>query len=138
MSSKNYFKFSIILLFLAILTNEYSTVLAQESGKLKLVTPNDYGQWESLRSYQLSNNGNWARYQVNTQDGDQTTFLNNTKTGKTVEYKNTANSVFSENSLWFAYSKVLTGNEAKAQEKKKDSRRLPAKINVINLITNDT
>lgn len=141
MCSRNHFKFSIALLFIAIFTSEYSTVLAQESGKLKLVTPNDYGQWESLRSYQLSNNGNWARYQVNTQDGDQTTFLNNTKTGKTVEYKNTANSVFSENSLWFAYSKVLTGKEVKKREKSKDKKgenNVPSKINVINLITNDT
>jgi len=141
MCSRNHFKFSIALLFIAIFTSEYSTVLAQEEDELKLIKPIDYGQWESLRGYAISNDGNWVKYQINTQDRDQTTFLRNTKTGNSIEYKNTANSVFSKNSLWFAYSKVLTGKEVKKREKSKDKKgenNVPSKINVINLITNDT
>ncbi len=111
---------------------------------LKTVSPNDYSQWEYIRGYRLSKDGNWLNYQVNNGDLDKNIFIYNTNTKVKKEIKNADRAIFSDNSMWMAYTKALTGKEAKKLEKNKQkdkdkkSKKKPKNIGLINLKTNDT
>ncbi|RLD76956.1 MAG: hypothetical protein DRJ07_15440, partial [Bacteroidetes bacterium] len=111
---------------------------------LKTVSPNDYSQWENIRGYRLSKDGNWLNYQINNGDLDNNIFIYNTNTNVKKEIKNADRAIFSDNSMWIAYTKAMTGKEAKKLKKKKQkekdkkSKKKPKNIGLINLKTNDT
>lgn len=116
----------------------YLPIKAQDS--LKLVSPEDYDKWENLSNYAISNDGNWIKYQINTNNRDKTTFLYNTITKNTRKFINTSSSMFSdtESNKWFSYSHVPTGKEAKRLEKEKKKKKKLNKTTLINLHTNDS
>jgi len=51
----------------------------------KVLSHEDFDNWKSVRVECLSNDGQWAAYAVNPQEGDGILTLRNTKTGKQVE-----------------------------------------------------
>ncbi|WP_242132577.1 alpha/beta hydrolase family protein [Aestuariivivens marinum] len=135
MQKTNSKKHTLILLILNLILGLNSfDIKAQDS--LKLVTPDDYEKWESINNYALSNDGNWLKYQINTQGGDQTTYLYNIKSGKLDTIINAAKSSFSEKSIWFSYDIVPSGKEAKRINKNKDKK--PRKTVLLNLKSMDT
>lgn len=58
------------------------SVCAQEK---KTLTPDDYDQWQSLRSAVMSQDGIWAGYQISLSEGNDTLFIVNTSTDSVYE-----------------------------------------------------
>lgn len=135
----NLYKVKSPLLTLLVILTLLLSVNCLEAQQKKLITPEDYGKWESLRNTTISKDGNWASYQVDQGNKDKTTFLYNISKQETSTYKNTAGAKFSETGAWFVYEKVLSGKaqKAKDKEKKKGGPQINDKV-LINLTTSDT
>ncbi|MCF7568281.1 prolyl oligopeptidase family serine peptidase [Sabulilitoribacter arenilitoris] len=118
------------------------TVIAQEIKKdsLKTLTPDDYGQWESLSGVSISKNGNWVTYKTVTQDKDYITQIFNTQDKATQAFPNTTAATFSNEGEWVSLTKVPTGKEAKklSKNKSKDKKKQPTKSLIYNLVSKDT
>ena len=84
--------------------------------------------WKSIRSPLLSNNGEWFAYRLSPQEGDGEVIIRNTKTDK--EYTFSAGEVqgfsqdilFSDDSLWVAFTLYPQKEEAKKLKKQKKKR----------------
>lgn len=138
----NLYKIKNPLLALLVMLTMMLSVNYLEAQQKKLITPEDYGQWESLRNTAISKDGNWSSYQVDKVNKDKTTFLYNINKGTTSAYQNAAKAKFSKAGGWFIYEKVLSGKEqkAKAKDEKKEEKDAP-KINdkiLVNLTSTDT
>ncbi len=59
-----------------------------------------FDSWEGVRVTSLSNNGQWAAYQVNPQEGDGRLYIRNTTTGKQYVINRGYSPRFTANSLW--------------------------------------
>jgi dipeptidyl aminopeptidase/acylaminoacyl peptidase len=107
----------------------------------KLISPEDFGQWEMLRNYSLSEDGKWISYQVDNVNKDKTVCLYNIKSKESIFYENAAYANFSEKGKWYMYENVLSGKEtkAKAKNKSEEEKTKVVKKNVlINLENADT
>ena len=130
-SLHNFKLLSSVCLFIAAVNLTAQTV---SNSNLKTIPVDDYGQWERINwGTSFSKNGNWLKYQIIDNDKNQTLFVTNTKTKKTSKFVNASSGIFSSNSKWFAYAKVLEG---KASKKKKSNA--PKKMGVLNLISKDS
>lgn len=109
-----------------------AVVSAQEKPTL---TPEDYGQWESLGSQNFSPDGSWVTYSINRVNSENELRIHSLEadTTKVVAYGSRA--VFSDDSMWLAYS-IGYSEEAreKMQQKKKPVRN---KMGLFDLTTGE-
>jgi dipeptidyl aminopeptidase/acylaminoacyl peptidase len=96
-----------------------------------------FDSWQGVKVDVLSNNGQWAAYEVNPQEGDGTLYIRNTSTGKSIVLPRGYQPHFTANSLWAtALIKPLYADTRNAKIKKKKDFDLPQdSLAIINLKT---
>lgn len=91
----------------------------------------DYAQWQNLGTYTISDDGNWASYQVRLVDGDDTLYIKSLT--KDVEYKYPLSSSpqFTSDSRWMT---MRINYSEKQQEKMRESKKeIQNKLRLLNL-----
>ena len=90
-------------------------------GQKKELTKDEYASWENLRSFTLSEQGDWLGWQVSLVDGDDTLYIKGLKNGKKYKYPLIGKGAFSDDSKWMAGRVNLSKKEQeKATEQKKE------------------
>ncbi|MCK5821593.1 MAG: DPP IV N-terminal domain-containing protein, partial [Bacteroidales bacterium] len=104
------------------------SISAQEK---KTLTPDDYDQWQSLRSAVISQNGEWVAYQVTMSEGNDTLYMVNTSTDTVYKEAFGTRMQFTADSKFATY---LIGVSKKEQEKlKKKKSSVHYKLAILNL-----
>ncbi|WP_171032901.1 S9 family peptidase [Fodinibius saliphilus] len=124
-------KLSTFTLVLSLLT--ISSLFAQ---KQKL-TPDDYDQWQSIRSTELSANGEWFGYNINLVDGDGWLTIKKVGTDSTGDHKymHAERLEFSQDNQWAAFQIGVSENKKEKLEKQDKQVRL--KLGLMNLSTTE-
>lgn len=94
-----------------------------------------FDSWQKLRNYSVSNNGVWASYAVEPQEGDATLYFHNNKTGKDIAVERGYKPAFSADSKWaVALVKPFFADSRKAKiDGKKDLKAPQDSLAIINL-----
>ena len=108
-------------------------------------TPADYGQWETLVesggggrgavSTGLSPDGKWRAYGINRSNGNHELRVTNVASGTTKTAAFGAQSAFSSDSRWAAYS--IGYSEAQSERMRKDNKPVQNKLGLLNLDTGE-
>ncbi len=102
----------------------------------KDLTPEDYGQWQTLATTGMSPNGEWIIYHIMVQEGNDTLFVVNKNANKTYKLPFAVNPEFSGDNQWLAYRIGVPFKEA---EKLRDQMKpLEYKLGILNLWTGKT
>lgn len=118
-----------------LLTMALSAIL---TGAAKKPLDHDsFDSWRSVRVSALSNNGQWAAYMVNPQEGDGMLTMRNTASGKQINIPRGYKPAFSCNSMWgVALVKPLFADTRKAKIAKKKGFDMPQdSLAIVNLRT---
>src|SRR5207244_3185849 len=118
-----------------------TSVYAQQK---RLLTPDDYGKWESLSGPALSPNGKWLAYSITRVDGTlevryrevSESSRSATISGATKTAASAAGPVFSADSKWLAYS--IGFSEAERAKLTKENKPLRNKLGIIDLAAGKT
>ncbi len=103
----------------------------------KTLSHEDFDRWEMLTNHSVSNNGTWASFAANPQEGDGVLTFYNTVNGKTIEILRGYKPSFSADSKWaFALIKPFFTDTRQAKiDKKKDYEMPKDSLAIINLTT---
>lgn len=120
---------SLILLLLATLLT--GTAVAQKQ-KLE---PEDYKQWQSISSTELSPDGSWFAYNISLVDGDGWLVIKKVGTDSTGAHKfmHGVRPDFSQNSRWAAFQ--IGVSEDKKEKLEKQDKSVHFKLGLMNLST---
>lgn len=112
---------------------------AAVSAQKKKLGHNDFDRWEKVTNYEISNNGDWAVFAVNPQEGDGILSFCNTKTAKKIDIPRGYAPKFTADSKWgMALIKAPFAETREAKIKKKKDLDLPQdSLVVINLINGE-
>lgn len=105
----------------------------------KVLDHSSFDDWKSVRVAQLSNDGQWAAYMVNPQEGDGMLTLRHTKNGKEMAIARGYNPKFTADSKWaVALIKPFYLDTRKAKiNKKKDFDMPQDSLAIVNLTNGD-
>ncbi|NGP89427.1 alpha/beta hydrolase family protein [Fodinibius halophilus] len=108
-----------------------SSLFAQ---KQKL-TPDDYDQWQSIGSTELSANGQWFGYNINLVDGDGWLTIKKVGTDSTGDHKfmHGKKLDFSQDNQWAAFQIGVSENQKEKLEKQE--KKVHLKLGLMNLAT---
>lgn len=93
------------------------------SAQKKAINHSDYDGWKSIRSSQISNNGNWVNYEINPQQGDGWMYFFNAKNNSLDSIARGFSAKISPKSDFIAFlvkPTYLDTRKAKKAKKKKD------------------
>lgn len=118
-----------------ILALAAATVMS--AGAKKTLDHDSFDSWNNVRTYPLSQNGDWAVYTVNPQEGDGNLYFRNTAKGKQIAIARGYNPQISADSKFAAaLIKPLYADTRKAKiDKKKDFDLPQDSLAIINLQT---
>ncbi|MCA1757644.1 MAG: prolyl oligopeptidase family serine peptidase [Bacteroidales bacterium] len=120
----------IILTLIALLLPQTASY-----GQKKELTKDDYASWQILRSFSLSEQGDWLGWQVSLIDGDDTLYVQRLTDELEYRYPLIGRWSFSDDSKWMAGIKNLSKNEReKATEQKKEVKN---DLMLVNLESGD-
>lgn len=106
-----------LILFLIVLATIYQPTNGLGQNTLSV---EDYQQWQSLGSPQISEEGGWIGYQVSLTSGDDTLHIQSFDGDKAYQFPMGANLTFSEDDKWAAFRIDFTERETeKMREEKK-------------------
>lgn len=108
---------SLAHLSFALLVTLFSTPLQAQD--LDPITPDDYGQWESLGAGVLSQNGEWLAVPITRVNEENELRLFNIASGALTVIDNGEDPAFSEDGGWLAYT--LTAEEEEEEEESANS-----------------
>lgn len=94
--------------------------ISQLAAQKKNLTREEYDKWENLRSYSISDNGEWIVYTISPVEGNDTLFI--ISSDKKTEYSLAlcSSPAFSDNSRWLVARKGYSKEETeKMREQKK-------------------
>jgi len=117
---------NIILLFFSV------SILFAQSEK-KTITPDDYGQWQSISGTVISEDGKWIAYELTIEEKDDTLFVKNVETDSTYKFKLASRPVFSKDSIWAAFS--IGYSEEEMEKMQKSKKPIQMKMGLLNLET---
>ena len=103
----------------------------------KVLDHSSFDDWKSVRTAPLSNDGVWATYMVNPQEGDGVLTFRNVKTGKEVVIERGYNPQFTADAQWaVALIKPFYAATRQAKiDKKKDFDMPQDSLAIVNLKT---
>ena len=105
--------------------------VTSQAQQKKYLTQDDYGQWQSIGSTELSPDGNWIAYQITVQEDNDTLYIRNRTSDKIYKIAFSSNPEFSKDNQWIAYR---TGLPYKETEKLTDqSKPVEYKMGLLNL-----
>jgi len=121
---------SILFLFLFISSFSYA--------QKKPLNHTVYDSWESVGPKRLSNNGIWALYNINVQQGDTTLYVSNLKTNFKLTFPRAIKGQFSQDSKFVAFIiRPFYIDLRQAKIKKKKADELPKDtLGILDLTTN--
>jgi dipeptidyl aminopeptidase/acylaminoacyl peptidase len=118
------------LLFTLVLSTFFTyTSIAQK----KHLTPEDYGQWQSLAAIDLSPDGNWIAYQVTVQEDNDTLFVKHKNNNQVHKLAFASTPEFSRDNQWLAYRVGVPYKEA--EKLREQSKPVEYKMGLLNLAT---
>ncbi|MBD5358450.1 MAG: S9 family peptidase [Bacteroides sp.] len=92
----------------------------------KILSHDDFDRWEKLINHSVSNNGEWASFSVNPQEGDGVLTFYNTSNGKRIDIARGYRPAFSADGKWaFALIKPFFAATRQAKIDKKKSYDMP-------------
>ncbi len=101
----------------------------------KPLTFADYAKWNRITRAGISPDGQWVAYGQQPNGGDDTLFIKNIDTDTLYKVNYAANTVFSEDGKWAAYTVGVSKKEAK---KLRDARKeIPSTAVLLNLLTGE-
>lgn len=114
-----------------------SMLFSANGAAKKVLNHTDFDRWEKTSNYGLSNNGEWAAFAVNPQEGDGMLYFHNTVKGTQIEVKRGYQPAFTADGKWaVALIKPFFGETRKAKILKKKDFDLPQdSLAIINLST---
>lgn len=96
------------------------------SAEKKTLDHTSFDNWKSVKNHTISNNGNWAAFSVNPQEGDGLLTFFNTKDGKKVNLERGYNPAFTSDGKWgVALIKPLYNETREGKIAKKKDFNLP-------------
>ncbi len=106
-------------------------------GAKKVLDHTSFDNWKGVKNTGISNNGEWAAYSVDPQEGDGVLFFYNTRTGKKVEIARGYQASFTADGKWgLALVKAEYAKTRKAKIDKKKDLDLPQdSLAIVNLST---
>lgn len=106
-------------------------------GAKKVLDHTSFDDWKGVKNAGISNNGEWAAYSVDPQEGDGVLFFYNTRTGKRVEIARGYQASFTADGKWgLALVKAEYAKTRKAKINKKKDLDLPQdSLAIVNLST---
>lgn len=87
------------------------------------INHDDYDNWKSIKEYKISDNGNYAVYTVNPQEGDGNLFIRNIKNNQTITISRGEKALISPSEVFVAFRikpQFDTVRKAKLKKVKKD------------------
>jgi dipeptidyl aminopeptidase/acylaminoacyl peptidase len=99
----------------------------------KHLTPDDYGQWQSLAAIDLSPDGNWIAYQVIVQEDNDTLFVKHKNNNQVHKLAFASTPEFSRDNQWLAYRIGVPYKEA--EKLREQSKPVEYKMGLLNLAT---
>ncbi|MDE6549251.1 MAG: prolyl oligopeptidase family serine peptidase [Muribaculaceae bacterium] len=100
--------------------------LSTESNAKKVLDHNSFDDWKKVSNHSLSNDGKWAAFSVNPQEGDGVLTLRNTINGKEINIPRGAGIAFTADSRWaVANIKPLFKDTRQAKIDKKKNFDMP-------------
>jgi len=99
----------------------------------RTLKPEDYKQWQSLVSPQISADGHWLAYQIALVDGDGQVMIKNSDGPEKFEVPNGAGAKFSDNSQWCGY--LLGPPKAVADKLREEKKPIETKFGLRKLST---
>ncbi|TYP92220.1 Dipeptidyl aminopeptidase/acylaminoacyl peptidase [Fodinibius salinus] len=114
-----------VLLFLAL-----NTCLFAQKQKLE---PEDYDQWQSISTTEISANGQWFAYNISLVDGDGWLIIKQVGADSTEDHKfmHGIRPKFSPNNKWSAFQ--IGVSEEKKKKLKKQKKKVRLKLGLMNL-----
>ncbi|MDE6380550.1 MAG: prolyl oligopeptidase family serine peptidase [Muribaculaceae bacterium] len=103
-----------------------SLCLAFSADAKKVLDHSSFDDWKKVTNHSLSNDGKWAAFSVNPQEGDGVLILRNTTTGKDISIQRGAGVAFTADSRWaVANIKPLFKDTRQAKIDKKKNFDMP-------------
>lgn len=103
-----------------------SICLAFSAESKKVLDHSCFDDWKKVSNHSLSNDGKWAAFSVNPQEGDGVLTIRNTSNGKEINIQRGAGIVFSADSRWaVANIKPLHKDTRQAKIDKKKNYEMP-------------
>ncbi len=111
--------------------------IASANAEKKVLDHTDFDRWEKVTNHSLSNNGGWASYAINPQEGDGTLYFYNTAKGTKIEISRGYRPSFTADGNWaFALIRPYFNATRDAKIAKKKDFELPQdSLAIINLKT---
>ena len=103
-----------------------SCCLAFSADAKKVLDHSSFDDWKKVTNHSLSNDGKWAAFSINPQEGDGVLTIRNTSNGKEINIQRGAGIVFSADSRWaVANIKPLFKDTRQAKIDKKKNFDMP-------------
>ncbi len=99
----------------------------------KYLTPDDYGNWQSIGATEISPDGEWLAYQVNVQENNDSLFVKNRLSNKVYRLEFGSSPEFSRDNQWVAYRIGVPYKEA--EKLREQSKPIEYKMGLLNLKT---
>lgn len=90
--------------------------------KKKEMTPNTYLEWNRIKSEEISNNGDWVKYHLQTENGDGVLKIYNTRAETTYTFDRVGESAIDGDSRYVIYS-MMPSNEYVRELKRKKTEK---------------
>jgi dipeptidyl aminopeptidase/acylaminoacyl peptidase len=103
------------------------------SAQKPVVTPADYGKWESIGAATLSPNGQWLAYGISRVNEETELRLRSVARDSTIVVKNASGATFSPDSRWMAYTVGVSPAERARLER--DKKPIRSSVGIRNVAT---
>ncbi|MCF8223236.1 MAG: prolyl oligopeptidase family serine peptidase [Bacteroidales bacterium] len=103
------------------------------SAQKKDLERKDYDIWQNLRSYNISDNGEWVNYTISPVEGNDTLHVISSDKNKEYKLGLCASPVFSDDSKWLAARKGYS--EEKTEKMREKKQKIKYKVLLLNLET---
>lgn len=108
-------------------------------GQKKTLSPEVYNDWKSLKSEEISANGEYVSYEINPHRGDGFLYVYNTKTNRTDSFPRGKEAQFSPNSNYLIFTIKPGLDTLRSVELKKiDKKKWPKDTLAVYLLKEDT
>lgn len=112
--------------FTLLTISALSFCLANNVQAKKVLDHTCFDDWKKVTNHSLSNDGKWAAFSVNPQEGDGVLTIHNTVNGKDININRGADIAFTADSRWAVASiKPLFQDTRQAKIKKKKAHEMP-------------
>lgn len=97
-----------------------------DAQKKKTMTPDTYLEWNRIRSEKISNNGDWVKYHLQSEKGDKTLKIYNTRKETTYTFNRVGESAIDGDSRYVLFSMVPGYEHVRDLKRKKvDKKDMP-------------